>query len=186
MYWFICIRNKYLRISTGSIRTYLCPYFVYVSVCINVPICICTYPRDPVSICTYPGPYLKVYPYVHVSHLYLNVSQSKSGHMYRSPYLNVYPYGSASILFLSEHIPICICLCPICVCICNLMHILPNICPAGQPYYPTHTYTTNHAPILAWKQLLARMNQLQPKLAANTVATEKQCLKIETGQILIF
>ena len=56
------------------------------------------------------------------------------------------------ILSVSERIPVRICTqpvripvrtcwCPVCVCIFNLMHIWPNIGPAGQQNYPPHTHT---------------------------------------------
>ena len=75
----------------------------------------------PVSICTgtYPSPYLHVFLFDICT--------------YPSQY-------TARIPFVSELIPVRICLCPVCVCICNLMHIRPNIGPSGQPNYHTHTH----------------------------------------------
>ena len=106
-------------------QTYICPYLYILFVSARIPVSICMYhcwylhvpksdsARILVSICTYPNQYLQVYL-----------------------------FRSAPVLFISECIPVCICLCPVCVCLCNSMHIRPNICPAGQPNNPpSHTHT---------------------------------------------
>ena len=90
----------------------------------------------PVSICTgtYPSPYLHVFLFDICT--------------YPSQY-------TARIPFVSELIPVRICLCPVCVCICNLMPIRPNIGPAGQPNYHTHTHT--HTQLLTHPRSLCRL-----------------------------
>ena len=81
------IRNKYVRIRTGGIRTYLCMYF-------------------RVRICTYYCPYCDMYfcPYLDVYWLYLHVSQFVSA---RIPvrictYLNSYTVSECIVLYTSK------------------------------------------------------------------------------------
>ena len=111
---------------------------LFISASITVSICMysCQYLHNdsarslfvsacfPVCICKYPCSYLHVsYP----------VSEC------------VYPHGAACIPFVSERIPVHICLCPVFVCIFSLMHILQIIDPAGQPNYNTHRHIHNHS-----------------------------------------
>ena len=85
------IRNKYVRIRTGGIRTYLCMYF-------------------RVRICTYYCPYCDMYfcPYLDVYCLYLHVSQFVSA---RIPVrICTYPGSYQHVSrFVSARIPIRIC-----------------------------------------------------------------------------
>ena len=105
-------------------QTYICPYLyiLFVSARISVSICMyhCWYLHVPssdsacilVSICTYPNQYLQVYL-----------------------------FRSAPVPFISECIPVCICLCPACICLCNSMHILPTSAQQASQITPPHTHT---------------------------------------------